>query len=75
MTLIEYAQIVAELINQVRERGLDPEKVEVYATHGGSGDCNKLSNGFLRVTTGKEESGPIIMLPKGTPYIDFYVGN
>jgi hypothetical protein len=75
MTLTEHQKNVEKLIQECKDRGFDPNAVEIYTTHGASGNCNELSNGYLRVTNGNETAGPIIDLPKGTPFIDFYSGN
>lgn len=75
MTLIEHEANVKKLIEECLAKGVDPHKVEVFATHGASGACGELSHGFLRNITGNETSGPVIEMAEGTAYIDFYIGN
>jgi len=66
---------VQKLIAECKAKGVDPDKVETFCTHGASGVTNELSSGSLDQITGRETAGPVVDMEKGEYYIDFYCGN
>lgn len=75
MTLLQHIENCQELAAEAIRKGLHPETIQCFCVHGASGSCNELSYGHLEKITGEEESGPVIDMEKGTPYVSFYIGN